>query len=276
MSKKDLIVNETMTLKEITDLLSVRHDKAMKIVEKMAEDQSFGSVSKMDSQYVSGKGRTETIKTYALNKRQSIAVASRLNTALLMRVIDRWQELEQKEIYSFSPEQDRKYIDSRNNFTLNMYNSLGSDVKIVTAISNIINLNVLGMNTESFRTFAGIIDLNNNALRTRAWIAQKHRNVIELIENQLLSSLFNSKIDKNSDNYFDFVDDICKRVQAMNDYDGLVTIINYEEMAMVYKLNTLEIVEIRKPRKSDYFLDRIERHKKGCISLPDLNNLRLQ
>ena len=34
------------------------------------------------------------METYQLDKRQSIAVASRLNTALLMRIIDRWQELE--------------------------------------------------------------------------------------------------------------------------------------------------------------------------------------
>ena len=32
-----------------------------------------------------------------LDKRQSVAVAAKLNTALLMRVIDRWQELESKQ-----------------------------------------------------------------------------------------------------------------------------------------------------------------------------------
>ena len=45
------------------------------------------------------------IETYQLNKRQSIAVAARLNTALLMRIIDRWQgtELYRQEI------EERKY-----------------------------------------------------------------------------------------------------------------------------------------------------------------------
>ncbi len=85
-----------MTLKEITDLLNVRHDKSKIKVEKMAEDQSFGPMSKMDISYQAGNGAVSTIETYVLDKRQSIAVAARLNTALLMRVIDRWQELEAK------------------------------------------------------------------------------------------------------------------------------------------------------------------------------------
>ena len=91
----NLALNTTsMTLKEITDLLDVRHDKAMLKVAAMAEEPEFGWVSKMDIQYSSGKGRIDTIETYKLDKRQSIAVAAMLNTALLMRVIDRWQELE--------------------------------------------------------------------------------------------------------------------------------------------------------------------------------------
>ncbi len=93
----DLVINAaavTMTLKEITDLLDVRHDRAMLKVAEMAESPEFGWVSIFDTQYSSGKGRIETIKTYQLDKRQSIAVAANLNTALLMRIIDRWQELE--------------------------------------------------------------------------------------------------------------------------------------------------------------------------------------
>ena len=97
MNLKSLVIASaamTMTLKEITDLLDVRHDKAMLKVAEMAKEPEFGWLSKTDIQYSSGKGRIETIETYQLNKRQSIAVASRLNTALLMRIIDRWQELE--------------------------------------------------------------------------------------------------------------------------------------------------------------------------------------
>lgn len=88
----DLVTSKlTMTLKEITDLLGVRHDNAMRIVDKMVEDQSFGHAPKIEERYNSGKN---TLETYQLTKRQSVAIAAKLNTALLMRVIDRWQELE--------------------------------------------------------------------------------------------------------------------------------------------------------------------------------------
>ena len=94
MNMKNLVIANaamTMTLKEITDLLDVRHDKAMLKVAAMTESPDFGTVSILDIVY-NDKG--QTTKTYQLNKRQSIAVSARLNTALLMRIIDRWQELE--------------------------------------------------------------------------------------------------------------------------------------------------------------------------------------
>lgn len=85
--------DQTMTLKEITDLLGVRHNDAMKTVEKMAENPEFGTIRKTRSVY-NDKG--QTIDTYILNKRQSMAASAKLNTAMLMKVIDRWMELESK------------------------------------------------------------------------------------------------------------------------------------------------------------------------------------
>jgi phage antirepressor YoqD-like protein len=83
---------KTMTLKEITDLIGVQHSKAMAKVLKMAEAPEFGAVSKTDTVY---NELGQTVETLVLDKRQSVAVASTLNTALLMRVIDRWTELEE-------------------------------------------------------------------------------------------------------------------------------------------------------------------------------------
>ena len=83
-----------MSLKEITDLIGVRHDKACLKVLSMAEEPEFGTVSIIDIVY-NDKG--QTVQTYMLDRRQSIAVAARLNTALMMRVIDRWQALESKQ-----------------------------------------------------------------------------------------------------------------------------------------------------------------------------------
>ena len=51
MNDISTITQQTMTLKEITDLLSVQHSKAMVIVEKMTEEPKFGTVSKLDTVY---------------------------------------------------------------------------------------------------------------------------------------------------------------------------------------------------------------------------------
>lgn len=84
----------TMTLKEITDILGVRHNDAMKTVENMSQDPSFGTITKISYMFQIGQGGQRTAVTYALNKRQSIAVAAKLNVSLLMQIIDRWQQLE--------------------------------------------------------------------------------------------------------------------------------------------------------------------------------------
>ena len=53
----------TMTLKEITDLIGVRHDKACLKVLSMTKDPEFGAVSVMDIVYNS---QGQTTQTYIL------------------------------------------------------------------------------------------------------------------------------------------------------------------------------------------------------------------
>lgn len=86
---------ETMTLKDITDLLNVRHANAMRTVRAMSRDSAFGTITQIEQSYPMPNGANRPIETYQLDKRQSIAVAARLNVALLMRIVDRWQELEE-------------------------------------------------------------------------------------------------------------------------------------------------------------------------------------
>ena len=93
----DLILNQNktggvITLKEITDIIKVRHDKAMIKVEQLAKEPSFGEVSKMDTFNLNNV----KVITYVLNKKQAIAVGAKLNNSLLMKVIDRLEELEKE------------------------------------------------------------------------------------------------------------------------------------------------------------------------------------
>ena len=80
-----------ITLKEITDLIEVRHNDAMRKVEDLAKEPDFGSLRKTRIVY-NAKG--QEIETYIFDKFQAITVGARLNNALLLKVMKRVEELE--------------------------------------------------------------------------------------------------------------------------------------------------------------------------------------
>lgn len=94
----DLILNQkqvnvrVITLKEITDLISVEHNKAMKVVEKLCLEPSFGEVENFTTLNLNNV----KVSTYLLTKKQAIAVGAKLNNKLLMKLVDRLDELENK------------------------------------------------------------------------------------------------------------------------------------------------------------------------------------
>ena len=63
----------------------------MKKVEELALEEGFGTLAKTATVYNS-KG--QTIETYQFTKKQAIAVGARLNNTMLMKVINRLEELE--------------------------------------------------------------------------------------------------------------------------------------------------------------------------------------
>ena len=97
MNLIEIKINDTLndvviTLKEITDLLEVRHDKAMAKIDKMiAEIPNFGGVSKMDIPTLNPDGsKNKMIQTIAFStKEQAIAVGARLNNILLWKLVQK-------------------------------------------------------------------------------------------------------------------------------------------------------------------------------------------
>lgn len=85
--------NIEITLKEITDLIGVRHNDSIKKVIKLSEEPEFGAVRETEVVY-NDKGQTTT--TLILNEKQAIAAAAKLNNAMLMKVINRLEQLEKK------------------------------------------------------------------------------------------------------------------------------------------------------------------------------------
>jgi len=84
-----------ITLKEITDLIDVRHNNAMRKVEELAKEEGFGLLQKTCSKQKTGFGERD-METYIFTKKQAIAVGARLNNTMLMKVINRLEELEAK------------------------------------------------------------------------------------------------------------------------------------------------------------------------------------
>ena len=84
-----------ITLKEITDLISARHNDSMSKVEKLALEPSFGALRKTRIVY---NEQGQEVDTYLLTKKQAIAVGAKLNNSLLMKVIDRLEELENQNL----------------------------------------------------------------------------------------------------------------------------------------------------------------------------------
>lgn len=81
-----------ITLKEITDLIGTRHNDAMKKVEDLAIEDGFGVLRK--TRITSGELGGRPFDTYQFTKKQAIAVGARLNNTMLMKVINRLEELE--------------------------------------------------------------------------------------------------------------------------------------------------------------------------------------
>lgn len=80
-----------ITLKEITDLLGIRHSDAMKKVEELAQEDGFGTLREIRIVY-NKKG--QKIKSYKFTQLQAIAVGARLNNKMLMKVVVKLKELE--------------------------------------------------------------------------------------------------------------------------------------------------------------------------------------
>jgi|LSQX01.1.fsa_nt_gb hypothetical protein len=87
-------VEYVITLKEITDLIDVRHNDSMRKVEGLAKEDGFGQLRKTRISIPKGNGASQEIITYQFTKKQAIAVGARLNNTMLMKVINRLEELE--------------------------------------------------------------------------------------------------------------------------------------------------------------------------------------
>jgi anti-repressor protein len=81
---------QTMTSREIADLVESRHDKVKQSIERLAARHAIGLPPV--GEYLDNLGRPA--HEYLLCKRDSYVVVAQLSPAFTARLVDRWQELE--------------------------------------------------------------------------------------------------------------------------------------------------------------------------------------
>lgn len=83
----------TMTSREIADLVESRHDSVKRTIERLAGAQAIARPPLVDGD----KAGNNTIeKVYSVGKRDSYVIVAQLSPQFTARLVDRWQELEQR------------------------------------------------------------------------------------------------------------------------------------------------------------------------------------
>jgi len=93
MKVAKLYMPKTMSTKEISDMTGVRHDNVMRSIDELNK-LSILTPQSEESEY---KARGKPYKCWNLTKRDSLVLIARLSPEFTAAVIDRWQELENKE-----------------------------------------------------------------------------------------------------------------------------------------------------------------------------------
>jgi len=86
---------QTMNSREMADLVEKRHDSVKRTIETLV---TAGAISK--PQIVDGEKAANNVveKLYVFGKRDSYVIVAQLSPTFTARLVDRWQELEQKQM----------------------------------------------------------------------------------------------------------------------------------------------------------------------------------
>jgi len=87
--------NQTMSSKEIAELTGKRHDHVMADIRKMLNELDIQS-PEFSGDYKDDRGRT--YECFNLPKRETLILISGYSVKMRTRIIDRWQELEARQI----------------------------------------------------------------------------------------------------------------------------------------------------------------------------------
>ena len=84
---------QTMTSLEISELVESRHDSVKRTIERLAKSENIQHPPLVD---IKNK-QNQKVQVYLIGKRDSYVVVAQLSPEFTARLVDRWQELEEKE-----------------------------------------------------------------------------------------------------------------------------------------------------------------------------------
>lgn len=88
---------QTMTSREIADLVELRHDNVCRTIQNLAAE----SIIRLPQIEEVKNDQNQTVKQYRIGKRDTFVIVARLSPAFTARLVDRWQELEAQQAPSF-------------------------------------------------------------------------------------------------------------------------------------------------------------------------------
>jgi phage regulator Rha-like protein len=86
--------NQTMTSREIADLVESNHSDVKRSIERLAKREVIVEPPTADIPFVDASGRNRTESVYLIGQRDSYIIVAQLSPEFTARLVDRWQELE--------------------------------------------------------------------------------------------------------------------------------------------------------------------------------------
>lgn len=121
---------ETMSSREIAELIGKNHFHVLRDIEKMLVEMGEGGVSKFGDTYVNPQNR-QAYRIFNLPKRETLILVSGYNVQMRTKIIDRWQELEKEKQQWLTTRQEVKQLTKDKNRSVlklvNLAESQGSN-----------------------------------------------------------------------------------------------------------------------------------------------------
>lgn len=153
----------TMSSLEIAELTGKRHDNVMSDIEKMLKDLEIHAPG-FAGTYKTARGNE--YKCYNLPKRETLILVSGYSVAMRARIIDRWQELEEKQ----TPATPKTYIEALEKLLDSEKEKLVLKEELKAAEPKVEFVNNY-VDSKGNKTFRGLVKmLNVNEREFRNWL----------------------------------------------------------------------------------------------------------